>query len=341
MKHSFTIYYLLLSLLFYATRISAQEPTGTESNDETDLLEDAVENETNLESGYESFAENLEFLRAHQINLNKTNYEELRSSGIFTELQIRDLLQHITLYGELISVHELQTIPSFQPDDIEKILPYITTGNNDDSNIPLVKQLYTGKYQYFLRFSRTLEEQEGFSGDTTISNPYLGDSYRIYTRLKYNFNNQLYYGVTAEKDPGEELFGESQPAGFDYYSFHFLKKSKGFFKTIAVGDYAINIGQGLTMWSGFGLGKSIYPIAIKRTSNILDSYSSVNENRFLRGAAVSVGNKNFSITPFISYKYIDANITGLDTVAEEVTEVSSFQSSGLHRTETELADKDA
>ncbi|MBC8173487.1 MAG: hypothetical protein H7X71_06220, partial [Chitinophagales bacterium] len=30
-----------------------------------------------------------------------------------------------------------------------------------------------------------------------------------------------------------------------------------------------------------------------------------------------------------------------DTLAEEVTEVSSFQSSGLHRTETELADKDA
>lgn len=323
----------------------SQQKSFSQVNDtigiENDILESVVENESSVESGLEDYEENIEALLKNPLNINTASYLELIQSGLFTDVQCRNLLQHINSYGTLLNIYELQTIPGFDISDINNIRYFITTGKNANEEIPFYKQLYEGKYQYFVRLSKTLNEQEGYSGDTSVTSPYLGNNLRVYTRLKYNYNNQLMYGITAEKDPGEELFGESQPQGFDYYSFHFLKRSKGFLNTIALGDYEVNIGQGLIFWSGFGYGKSVYPVAVRRTSRVLDSYSSVDENRFLRGAAVTLGNKNIFITPFISYKNIDANVSLYDSVDAEVLEVSSLQTSGLHRTETELADKDA
>lgn len=306
-----------------------------------DIIEGIVENESNLESGLEGYEQALEALIKHPININKSTYYDLIQTGLFTDVQCRNLLQHREAYGPLLNIYELQTIPFFETEDIKRLSSFITTGNQSQSNTSFLQQLYSGKYQYYLRLSKVLEEQDGYNGDTSVSSPYPGNNMRIYTRLKYNFNNQLMYGITAEKDPGEELFGDTQPQGFDFYSAHFYKKSNGYLNTIALGDYEINLGQGLMLWSGFGYGKSVYPLAVRRTAKVLDVYSSVDENRFMRGAAVTLGKKHLFITPFISSKKIDANITLFDTVDTEVLEVSSLQTSGLHRTESELADKHA
>lgn len=322
-------------------KVHAQVPVTDSTGVSDDILENAVENDASLESGIESYQENIESLAKHPVNINTASYYELINTGLFTDVQCRNLLQHIRSYGALLNLYELQTIPGFETEDIKKMLPFITTGNINANNNAFIKQLYQGRYQYFVRLSKVLEEQSGFNGDTSVTSPYLGNNLRVYTRIKYNYNNQLMYGITAEKDPGEELFGGSQPNGFDYYSFHFFKKSDGFVRSLALGDYEVNIGQGLMLWSGFGFGKSTFPVAVKRSAKVLDSYSSVDENRFMRGAAATLGKKDLLITPFISYKKIDANISVYDSVDAEVAEISSLQTSGLHRNENELADKHA
>jgi hypothetical protein len=335
-------YFLLLfihisQVTCFTSYCQVADTTGAEN----DILESVVENENTIESGVEDFEEQRESLLKNPLQINTASYIELLQSGLFTDVQCRNLLQHIKNYGALLSIYELQTIPGFEVADINMVRYFITTGKNDHTDTPLYKEFYTGKYQYFVRFSKILNAQDGYSGDTSVASPYLGNNLRLYTRLKYNYNNRLLYGITAEKDPGEAFFGESQPKGFDYYSVHFLKRNSGFLNTVALGDYEINIGQGLVFWSGFGYGKSVYPIAVRKTGKVLDAYTSVDENRFLRGAAVTLGNKNLYITPFISYKKIDANISLFDSIDAEVLEVSSLQTSGLHRTAGELADKDA
>ena len=45
------------------------------------------------------------------------------------------------------------------------------------------------------------------------------------------------------------------------------------------------------------------------------------------------------ITIFTSYKGRDANVAVLDTLDDEVLEVSSLQETGFHRTESEIADR--
>lgn len=308
---------------------------------ENDMIEGAAERLDNSDISIETYQENLTFLLNNPININKTNYIELRNSGLLTEVQIRDLLQHIESYGPLLNFYELQTIASFSTEDILNIKPFIRFDGSGLNNVPFYQKLYLGDYQYFFRLSRYLELQDGYIEDSLGATAYAGDNHRVYTRLRYNYQNQLSWGITAEKDAGEAIFGETQPYGFDYYSMHFFKKGTGTLRALAIGDYEVRIGQGLTMWSGFGIGKSVYPVAIRRAGPVLDSYASTNENRFMRGAGVTLGFNKWQVTTFASHKAVDANISLLDTISDEVIQVSSIDESGLHRTENELEKKNA
>lgn len=308
---------------------------------ENDIIEGAAQQADNAELNIDTYQENLNFLLMNPINLNTAGYLELRNSSLFTELQIRDLKRHVEAFGPLMNIYELQTIPSFTLEDINRVKSFVTIVSAPIDKADLGKQLYAGDYQIFSRVSRYLEVQEGYIPDSTGATAYAGDNYRIYTRFRYNYQNRLSYGFTTEKDAGEAVFGPTQPYGMDYYSAHFFKKGYGTMRALALGDYELRIGQGLMMWSGFGFGKSVFPIAIRRAGSVLDSYTSTNENRFLRGVGATLAYGNWQITPFISYKSIDANVSLLDTLNEEVTTISGLDESGLHRTEAELAKKDA
>ena len=53
-------------------------------------------------------------------------------------------------------------------------------------------------------------------------------------------------------------------------------------KAIAIGDFQASLGQGLTIWSGFGFGKSATVLNTKRQAIPIRAYTSVNENAFFR-----------------------------------------------------------
>ena len=80
---------------------------------------------------------------------------------------------------------------------------------------------------------------------------------------------------------------------------------------------------------------------IKKNARSIRPYASVDENLFMRGMAASFGFNKFELTAFFSGKKIDANISVQDTISDEVREVTSFQTTGFHRTSNELYDKDA
>jgi len=68
-------------------------------------------------------------------------------------------------------------------------------------------------------------------------------------------------------------------------------------------------------------------------------HSSTNENIFLRGAGVTIPIKKVDLTIFGSYKKIDANLE--DSLVDGESYYSSLPESGLHRTPSEIASKDA
>lgn len=341
-RYKIFIQFLIASPVLLQFGFSQVNPAG-ENIQEGDVLEQMAEENNSEDFNYDTYLESLELLKKEPLNLNYAGLTTLRNTRLFTEIQIRDLLQHIKYYGPLLNIYELQTIPSFTLYDINRILPYISAQPEQSVSLKnIFDEFEGGKYQLYFRTQTILQEQKGYSDDSTLNSPYMGDNYRIYTRFRYAFKNKMSYGFTAEKDPGEEFGGPNQPSGFDFWSAHYFRRSNSFLRSLAIGDYEVRIGQGLTMWNGFGLGKSIYSVAVRRGGPVLDPYTSVDENRFLRGVAATLGSDNLQVTLFSSHKKIDANISEIDSVnQDEPLEISSINYTGLHRTESEIADKDA
>ncbi|NBW99324.1 hypothetical protein EBR03_07105, partial [bacterium] len=74
-----------------------------------------------------------------------------------------------------------------------------------------------------------------------------------------------------------------------------------------LGDYQVQIGQGIGFWSSYAFGKTADIATAKRTAIPLKAYTSVDENRFMRGAAVDLGYKNFEMLLFASSKRTDGS----------------------------------
>ena len=144
--------------------------------------------------------------------------------------------------------------------------------------------------------------------------------------------------MVAEKDPGEPFFRDAnRRRGFDFYSAHFfLRNLNRRVRAVALGDFSVSFGQGLILYTGFGFGKSSLTTSVARRSPTLQPYASVSEFSFMRGAGTTVrlGN-HLEATVFGSRRRQTANLS------KDSLSVSSLGISGLHRTDNELADRNA
>ena len=160
-----------------------------------------------------------------------------------------------------------------------------------------------------------------------------------------------------EKDAGEPFFfgklGDSiqeivrqyRNPGFDFYGVHCyvsdIKITDGetgalIVKDLALGDYQLSFGQGLTLWSGMSYGKASGGSSpMKRASGIRPKASS-SEGKFFRGAATTMKYRNFYATAFYSLRNIDATVSLADSL-DDPELISALQETGYHRTINELA----
>lgn len=350
---------LLLPIIGFGQEEKEGDPPGTKEKNEQqkfNMLEQRIESiAENLEEDDESIDfttlfDYLSYIYDHPVNINNPkNEEELRQLKMITDVQLNALFEHIELNGKLISIYELQAVPGWDMSTIKNVLPFIAV--NVDlyaPNISIGEMIKNSSNDFFLRYSRVLEEQVGYSpiDDSTLAaspnKRYAGSPDKLYARYRFKFRNNVSFGVTAEKDAGEQLFAGNQKNGFDYYSAHFYLKGFGKLKSLAIGDYHAQFGQGLVCWSGLAFGKSADVMSTKRNAAGLRPYASVDENRFLRGAGTTLKFGNFEFSAFGSYKKIDANINFDDTTSTfDGPTITSFQQTGLHRTPSEFEDKGA
>lgn len=336
---------ILFALLLSHNLIFAQitEPGGEEEKKE-DYLEQLIETNDNSVGDYEGIVDLEKNLRDRPINLNAASDEDLKplhELGLLTDIQINSIITYREKIGNFISIYELQAVPYLDLATIRSLLPYVKV--NSDINTLQVKTndlLFKGDYTILIRAQQLLEEQKGFtpvdSGST--ASRYLGSPLNLYARYRYQYGTKFSYGITGQKDAGEEFFKGTQKQGFDFYSFHLYYRGNNFLKAIAIGDYELKFGQGLLVASGFGISKSSLVMSVKYGGRTLKPYTSTNEFNFFRGGAVVVGTRNISLTAFASSKKIDGNVGTIDTLDEDVF-VTSVGGDGLHRTESEIADK--
>lgn len=274
----------------------------------------------------------LEHYLKNPINLNIATLEDLKQLQLLTDLQIDHFIRYRSLLGKLISVYELQAIPAWDVQTIRRILPYITVNDRINLNESFRDRLKGGNRMLLLRASRILEESAGY--DTSRTTYYLGDRNHLLLQYRYQYKNLLYYGLTADKDAGEQFLKGVQNKGFDFYSAHFFARDLGNIKTLAIGDYSVNLGQGLIQWHSLAFKKSSEVLLTKRQAPLLLPYRSPGEFYFNRGVASTYKKGKFEITLFGSHKKISGNISVDSTRA-----FTSFNSFGYYRTKNETEEK--
>lgn len=296
----------------------------------------------------EQITEELYYYIDHPINLNKTDGEDLRNLGLLTDVQILSLVNHRKRFGKFISIYEIQAIPYWDLLTIRMVLPFIRVDDRfDQLHVSLKEMLKYGNGEVLLRYQRNIEAKRGYTDvpDSILNNSnsyYRGNPDRYYARTRFTYRNNFSLGVTMEKDPGEEFFRGSNKYGFDFYSAHAFYQGGKYLRTVALGDYQMQIGQGLNLWTGYAFNKTADVVNIKKNARGLRPYASVDETRFLRGAALEVGLGKFSLTAFGSVKGVDATLqTLLDTLNQEEQFASAINMTGLHRTNSEISRKNA
>ena len=338
MKQSLLIiFFTVISFAYGRAQVPQPEPASTTTTEQQ--LENITENSEDQETEDDSYLQQLNQLQRNPVNINKADETFFKELRILTALQIHSFLTYRSLLGKLISLYELQAVPGWDLLTIQKIKPFISVSDNQGLFDDIGKRLQNGDHTLLFRVSQTLEKSKGYLQDAgTSRNFYRGSPQRLFARYKYVYKNLLQYGILAEKDAGEEFFKGGQRQGFDFYSAHLFVRNAGIVKSLALGDFTVNMGQGLTQWMSLAFKKGPDIMAVKRQSSILRPYNSAGEIFFHRGAGITIGKNNWQATLFGSVRKVDANFNS-DTTNGQDEFVSSLQTSGLHRTRGEIEDK--
>jgi hypothetical protein len=320
---------LLFCISVSAFHIYAQEYPRKEINIRNFIQDivgnpDGGVNEDLFESLYQNYL--------NPIDLNKATREQLASVYILSEKQLNSFFSYRQKAGNLLSIYELQSIPEFDLRTIYKLIPFVAV-KPDGLSFGTLTDGFDGSHQYLLlRYAQILETKKGFTDPTSTSKVrYEGSPFKLYARYKMFSQKDFSLGFTLEKDEGESQLT-------DFKSFHISFQNKGRWKNITLGDYQLQLGQGLVSSAGFYIGKGSETVLTTRRNQLgVRPYTSTLENDFFRGAAATYQLGKFDVIGFYSRIKRDANI--VQDKASNLEYASSLQTSGLHRTPSEIADQ--
>ena len=334
MKKIILIVFAIFNFSLVKSQTENPVPPGSNTEQQLENLAEQQDGETEDDS----YLQTLVQFRKNPVDLNIADASDLKELRLLSDIQIQSYLRYRSLLGKLISIYELQAVPEWDIEIINRLLPFVKMGNSVSLGEDFSKRLSNGQHSLLLRVQQVLEKSDGFQRPDSITNRYPGSQQRVFFRYKYSYRNLLQFGITGDKDAGEQFFKGPQKNGFDFYSFHFFARKIGIVKFLALGDYTINMGQGLIQWQSLAFKKSPDITAIKRQADIIRPYNSATEFNFMRGGAITLGKKNIEATAFVSIRKLDGSLN-VDTTQTNDDFISSLLNSGYHRTPTEAAKK--
>lgn len=314
-----------------------------------DRLSEALASiDANDEDTHEELIEDYLFYLENPVNINSDELLHLEEIGLLSTFQIKALYDYRRQFGDLMFAEELLMMEEFSETTVAVITPLVVFGKSEfiqeQEKITLSKAITQGRHQLTLNYA------EKVGG--TDNEDYLGSSRKLQLKYAYHYKQKLRFGIAMEKDPGEPFFfnglddsirnivSQYRYQGFDFYGAHTyltdLKITDDLIvKDIALGDYQLSFGQGMTLWSGMSFGKGSSGSSLMKRGAGIRPKASCSEGKFFRGAATTLRYRDFYATVFYSNRHIDATVVEADTL-DEPELASALQESGYHRTLNEL-----
>lgn len=268
---------------------------NSENEDDVDI--------TGLLEEYWSVCEN-------KININNPDeLNQLIELHLVNVFIIENINNYRKNFGNIMMFEELSFVDGMDEMTLNILKPLICFDKpSTKEKLRFKDMLKYGKHQTIFQLEQCFNEKVGYKEEK-----YAGSPQKLLLRYGFTSKNKLEFGFATEKDAGERHF--------DFVSFHGVIHDLKFIKTLAIGDYQLAFGQGITM--GSGMAFSAGGGSLMRKTKKIRASKSANETRYLRGVATTLNYRNVELTLFYSNKKADANLSG----------------SGLHRTETELLNR--
>lgn len=299
------------------------------------ILSDNIIDEEQIDEEVFGQVELLEEFRKFRLDLNKASRIDLDKLFFLSSYQIEQFISHRERVGSFTSVYELQGIKGFDLETIQTVLPFVKV--SEDLRPEFGRIIKEGSGFVMGSYFRQLEEKRGFGIDDPLRSRYLGTPDKFRIRVRQEHRKQYYLTFNAAKDAGEPFFEFAQRYGFDYYSGSLLVKEKGIFKRFIVGDYHIQFGQGLAIWTGGQFGRGNPVLQVANIGAGIRQHSGMRESGFLRGMAFTAEKGRFRMTPYAAFN----ELTGTISENDGRRVVSSINKTGLHRTPSEQRNRKA
>ncbi len=301
-------------VFFVASLISSPCAHAAETGDLQDLL-----NNAESESTIEQLLDLVDRLKSSKIVINEADVDDLCQLPWLKRADAEAIIIHRRDKGPILSLQELELI--IGKEKTASIAPYILLSKESTfRRAPDAKAVVVDGSLYSRLFWETPPRKGILDGS------YAGENYKLYNRLQLSAPH-LKASLVQEKDIGEPDVADFSAISLNAYDL-------GHLKSLVLGNYKLNLAQGLLSGQGRYFSKGSDPAGSVRlpSKQLLPSASST-ESGFLQGAAATLKLDPFEVTLFYSSDNRDAVIND-DGV------ITSFSTSGYHRNELEISRKD-
>jgi len=144
----------------------------------------------------DAYQQNLDYLINNALDLNQAEEHDLETFTFLTALHISAFLRYRDIAGKLLSVYELQAVPGWDLETIQKVLPYIRVGPAFTFKEDFIKRFKTGQYALITRMV--------YNPGTATEQIYPGGREQVFSRIQYRYGNTLQWGFSGEKDARSE-----------------------------------------------------------------------------------------------------------------------------------------
>ena len=211
-------------------------------------------------------------------NINQLSQDVALNLLQMTDYQYYHLLRYIDQFGPLVTIYELAAVEGFSQKEVMRWAPYLVVEPPKPEGSSWKGFFKRSKNQLIIRSGRILEAQQKEDQ---------GSPDKLAFKYSFETLNRFSWAFSGEKDPGEKLFRGEQKQGFDFYSGHLQVKNWGLLKKLILGDYRLEMGQGLVLGSSYLQGSGM---GVRKTGSTLRATAAMNEVPLIRGVALELGN---------------------------------------------------
>ena len=315
-----------LSMFLSVNKLSAQESWES-------IIEQLMNNNDEIaSSNWQSLMEDLAEMKEHPVNINTASKEQLEKFPFLSDGMVENILDYIRRYGPMLTDKELLMVKDMDIQTARVLKLFITFQQPEkEEYTPTLKNILKyGKQELSTRVDIPFYTRAGyqpFTSEYIKENPnkrYLGKSFYHNVRYQFRYSDNIYVGVTAEKDAGELFFTGKNAKGYDYYSPYIYVRDIGRINALALGNYRLSYGYGLVMNTDFSMGKSATLSTLGNKARGIKKHSSTDEYNYFQGIAGSIRiTKRLTADAFYSYRKMDGIVDN--------QLITSIKEDGYHR----------